>query len=56
MFMLYDSAFLDNASRLFIVLGFLISGLTNLAQSRQHIARMATFHVPFPCSLRIPFP
>jgi len=46
--MLYDSACLDNAGRLFIVVSFLISGLTNLTQSRQHIARMATFHVPFP--------
>lgn len=46
--MFYDLACLDNAGRLLIVLSFLISGLTNLMQSRQHIARMVTFRVPFP--------
>lgn len=46
--MFNEAGWLDTAGRLLIVLSFLAAGLYNLAQAKDHVARMADFHVPFP--------
>lgn len=46
--MFNDGNWLDTAGRLLIALSFLVSALFNVSQAKDHVARMADFHVPFP--------
>lgn len=43
-----DAAWLDTVGRILIAASFLVSGIFNVAQTRDHVARMAALHVPLP--------
>ena len=48
--MFYDASWLAATGRLLIVFSFVVAGLCNLTRPaiKQHIERLAGFHVPFP--------